>query len=193
MDDCLVVSDMAKYVIRNEIGEYFRLKEESIGNPSQYLRGKLRKFKLDNGSEAWDFGSKQYVEEEVNNVATYLEKRNHSLDAKAPTQLSSGYFPEIDISPELEATEASYYHSLIGILRWMVELGRIDVCCEISMLSSHLALPREGHLEEVFHVFAYLKKHMNSEIVFDPTFPEIDMNDFQKQDWSWSIYSSPGE
>ena len=34
---------------------------------------------------------------------------------------------------------------------------------------------------------------MNSEIVFDPTFPEIDMNDFQKQDWSWSIYSYLGE
>ena len=61
------------------------------------------------------------------------------------------------------------------------------------MLSSHLALPREGYLEEVFHVFAYLKKHMNLEILFDPTFPEIDMNDFQNQDWSWYIYSSPGE
>ena len=120
MDDCLVVSDMAKSVIRNEIGEYFRLKEESIGNPSQYLRGKLRKFKLDNGSEAWDFGSKQYFEEALNNVVTYLEKRNSRLATKAPTPLSSGYRPEVDISPEVEAAEASYYHSLIGILRWMV-------------------------------------------------------------------------
>ena len=85
-------------------------------------------------------------------MVTYLEKRNLGLDAKAPTPLSNGYRLEIDTSPELEAAESSYYHSLIGILLWMVELGCIDVCCDISMLSSHLALTREGHSEEVFHV-----------------------------------------
>ena len=52
VDDCLVVSDRAESVIRNEIGKYFRLKEESIGDPSQYLGAKLRKIKLDNGAEA---------------------------------------------------------------------------------------------------------------------------------------------
>ena len=61
------------------------------------------------------------------------------------------------------------------------------------MLSSHLTFPREGHLEEVIHVFAYLKKHMNSVIVFDPTTPEVDMDTLQKQDWSFSVYSSPGK
>ena len=61
------------------------------------------------------------------------------------------------------------------------------------MLSSHLALPREGHLQELLHIFAYLNKHMNSEIVFDPSDPDIDTDSFQRQDWSYSIYSSPGE
>ena len=49
VDDCLVVNDRAESMIRNEIGKYFRLKEESIGDPSQYLGGKLRKVKLENG------------------------------------------------------------------------------------------------------------------------------------------------
>ncbi len=44
------------------------------------------------------------------------------------------------------------------------------------MLSSHLALPQAGHLEAVFGVFAYLKQHHNSRMVFDPSYPEIDMN-----------------
>ena len=44
VDDCLVISDRAEYVIRSEIGKYFRLKEESIGDPGQYIGGKLRKF-----------------------------------------------------------------------------------------------------------------------------------------------------
>ena len=55
----------------------------------------------------------------------------------------------------------------------MVELGRVDICLEVSMMSSHLALPREGHLEQLYHIFAHLKKYRNTEMVFDLTVPEI--------------------
>ena len=48
-------------------------------------------------------------------------------------------------------------------------------------------------MQELLHVFSYLKKHMNTEMVFGPSEPEIDMNSFHRQDWSYSIYSSPGE
>ena len=61
------------------------------------------------------------------------------------------------------------------------------------MLSSHLALPREGQFQELLHIFAYLKKYMNSEMLFDPIYPDIDMDSFQRQYWSYSIYSSPGK
>ena len=74
-----------------------------------------------------------------------------------------------------------------------MEFGRVDIKVEASMLSSHLVMPREGHTEELLHVFAYLKKHMNTDMVFDPSKPEIYINSFQRQDWSYSIYSSPGE
>ena len=85
-------------------------------------------------------------------------KKGEKLKAKAPTPLSNGYRTEIDLPPELGSMDATYFHSLIGILRWMVELGRVDICIEVSMMSSRLlALPREGHLKEVLHIFAYLK------------------------------------
>ena len=71
--------------------------------------------------------------------------------------MSTGYRPECDQSPELDPGEAAHYQSLIGMLRWIVELGRVDVCCEVSLLSSQLALPREGHLQQVYRCFAYLK------------------------------------
>ena len=61
------------------------------------------------------------------------------------------------------------------------------------MLSSHLAMPREGHLEELLNIFLYLKKHMNPEIVFDTSIPDIGMNTFQCQYWSYSIFSSLGD
>ena len=51
--------------------------------------------------------------------------------------------------------------------------------CEVSMMSSHLALPRVGHLKEVFHMFAYLKAHSNTELVFDLTPVDFDRNLFE--------------
>jgi hypothetical protein len=61
------------------------------------------------------------------------------------------------------------------------------------MMSSHLALPRAGHLEELFHIFGYLDKHHNAEMVFDPTEPEVDEDDFKRRDWGNSIYGDVEE
>ena len=57
-------------------------------------------------------------------------------------------------------------------------------------MSSHLALPRLGHLEQVIHVFGYLKQYHNAELVFDPTYPEIDQNAFERRDWSTSEFGN---
>lgn len=89
----------------------------------------------------------------------------------------------MDVSPELDPEMANYFQSQIGVLRWAVELGRVDIITEVSMLSAHLALPREGHLEAVYHIYAYLDKKHNSRIVFDPTYPDIDMSKFKECDW----------
>ena len=187
-DDTLVISENGESILRNEIGKYFELKEESIGPPSIYLGGKLSKVTLDNGIEAWSFSSSQYVQAAVDNVETHLKRSDRTLKAKATAPMTSNYRPETDVTPELDASEASYYMSLIGVLRWIVELGRVDIAVEVSLLSSHMALPREGHLEQVLHIFAYLKVHHNAELVFDPSYPEIDQSLFQPQDWSSTVY-----
>jgi hypothetical protein len=35
----------------------------------------------------------------------------------------------------------------------------------------------------LFHLFVYLDKKHNAQIVFDPTYPEIDMRVFKEYDW----------
>jgi hypothetical protein len=192
VDDILVISERAENVLRTEIGLHFVLWEESIGKPTNYLGGKLREVTLDNGTTAWAFGSCQYVQVAVKNIEEYLASKGGKLPYKAPTPLSSGYCSEIDVSPELGGEEASYFHSLIGVLQWIVELGQADMDCEVSMMSSHLALPCVGHLKEVFHMFAYLKAHSNTELVFDPTLVDFDRNLFEWQDWSYSPYGYEG-
>ena len=67
--------------------------------------------------------------------------RGTKLPSKAETPIRTSYRPELDVSSELGPCDGAYYQSLIGILRWMVEIGRVDICLETSMMSSHLALP----------------------------------------------------
>jgi hypothetical protein len=185
-DDALAISMNAENILRNEIGRYFELKEESIGPPEIYLGGRMRKVVLENGATAWAFGSTQYVRASVENVKEYIAKKQLEPLRKCKAPFRTKYRPEIDVTPELSVDEASYYQSLIGILRWIVELGRVDICCEVSLLSSHLALPRKGHLDAVFHIFGYLHHHSNSEMVFDPTEPAIEKDIFNLKDWSTS-------
>ena len=54
---------------------------------------------------------------------------------------------------------------------------------EVNMMASFLALPREGHLENVSHIFAYLKIKHNSRMVFDPSYPDIDIFSFKECNW----------
>ena len=182
-DDVLCISCNAEQILRKEIDRYFTLKEESIGPPEVYLGNRVSKVTLEDGTSAWSFSSSKYVQAAIQDVEKYLSQRNMKLSGRAHTPLSASYRPEIDISDELDSEEAAYFQSLIGVLRWIVELGHIDICLEVSMLASHLALPREGHLNEVFHIFAYLKLNHNTEMVFDPSEPEINPNDFQRRDW----------
>jgi hypothetical protein len=124
----------------------------------------------------------KYVQEAVKNCEAYLETNylgKWTLPKNAPNPFVMNYAPEMDVSPALDATDASYFQSLIGILRWTVEIGRIDIATEISMLSSHLAYPREGHLEAALHVMGYMKHKHNSRLVFDPTYPFVDLNTFE--------------
>ena len=113
--------------------------------------------------------------------------------AKAPAPFASGYRPEIDITEELNPTDAAYYKSLVGVLWWIVELGRGDICVEVSMLASCMAMPRQGHLEQLFHIFAYLKAKHNVEMVFYPSEPEIDESLFEKQEWGNTVYGECSE
>ena len=190
VDDALCISENPERVLRDEVGKYFELKEASIGPPDIYLGGRMRKVTMVNGAQAWAFGSSQYVQAAVKNVEDHLKTSSKSLPhgRSCETPLSSNYRPELDISPELKGADAAYYQSLIGVLRWMVELGRVDICCEVSMMSSHLALPRDGHLEQVYHIFGYLKKYHNSEMVFDPSDPTIDEESFERRDWTSSEF-----
>ena len=90
--------------------------------------------------------------------------------------------------PELDAKASAYYQSLIGILQWVVELGHVDICLGVSMMSTHMTLPRKGHLDQVLQIFGYLKKYHKTELVYDPSEPEIELPQFERRDWMASEF-----
>jgi hypothetical protein len=92
----------------------------------------------------------------------------------------------------LDDKRLNYYQSLIGVLRWAVELGRLDIDVDVSKLSRFLAAPRQGHLEQVLHVFAFLKRHPKSKIVFDDTLPPVSGFGYAAHDWS-ELYPGAAE
>jgi hypothetical protein len=187
-DDILAIMENAEDFIRNELNNVFVIKLSSIGPPTQYLGNKVSKVTLATGSEAWCFSSSQYIQNAVKNVQDHLALEGRTLPSKAKSPWTSNYRPEIDTSSELKPTDASYYQSLIGILRWICELGRIDITMETSAMASMMAMPRKGHLEQLYHMFAFLKSKHNGCMVFDPSEPDIDESQFIREDWSATPY-----
>ena len=87
------------------------------------------------------------------------------------------------VTAEFKADGIQYFQEFIGVLRWACEIGRVDILLETYLLSTHLASPCIRHLEQVFHIFGYLKDSSKRRIGFDPGHPKIDINRFHKFDW----------
>ena len=45
----------------------------------------------------------------------------------APNPFVVGYRPETYMTDQLDLDIASYYQTMIGVMRWMVEIGRTDI------------------------------------------------------------------
>jgi hypothetical protein len=128
--------------------------------------------------------ARTYIKRAVTEVKRTLGEVNQRLKTKVTTPMSDKYRSELDSSVELDTKRITYFQGLIGVLRWIVELGRIYIMVAVSMLSSHLMAPHEGHLEQCFHIFAYLDSHENSTLVFDAVYRKIDEARFAISDWS---------
>ena len=91
------------------------------------------------GSQAWTMGSQSYVKKAVKNLERKLEedfiqfnKKLSDVSVSAPQPFSNvNYRPELDTSIECTNDQVTLYQNIIGILRWVVELGRIDIAFEV--------------------------------------------------------------
>lgn len=174
-DDCMVISRRASDIMKG-IDSVYKLKKDkktgkSWDEPSIYLGAKVGKYRDPedpDGKYCWTLSGDDYVRNIVNQVQAKLQQQGRQLNAKQISPLTKGYRPELDVTAELDDEGYQWYNELIGELRWAIELGRIDIATEVSLMSSHLALPRRGHLNEALNIYAYLKYKIQSKLVMNP-------------------------
>jgi hypothetical protein len=83
-----------------------------------------------------------YVKNMIKTAKEHLDRQGLPLKMKVTATLPARYRPELDVSEEPNDQGANQFQEVIAILRWMVELGQINITTPVALLSSILALPR---------------------------------------------------
>ena len=180
VDDVLIINKHPKRDMEL-IKSDFTVKPSSIEEPKRYLGADVNKVYYPDGSFAWTLGSETYVKQVVKNLKERMKKDGFGFNKKlsdmshsAPQPFSNvNYRPELDTSDVCNDVQITFFQNLIGILRWVVELGRIDIGYEVSVLSRYLAQPRTGHLVQALHMFKYLEIHNQNELALDPAYHDV--------------------
>lgn len=182
VDDILVISHRAKDVVK-EIAAWFQLKD--LQEPELYLGAQLGKQQLPCGNTAWYMAADKYIAGALLTLQGLYDEDGYGRKIKkAKTPFPSGYKPELDLTEELGDDMTSRFRQLVGILRWAVELGRVDFYHEVAVISQFNALPREGHLEAVYNMFDYLNDKPKAKMVFDWNLPDYQVPSDEGTDWT---------
>ena len=178
VDDILAISCNAKEILE-EVQRTFKLKNDKIEQPEFYLGAKLREKSI-NGLKCWTITSQDYVKAAVQNIEEAIKTKKWKLPTThLDTPMNSTYVPELDATHELDKDDVVFYQEIIGMLRWATEIGRVDILFEVALLSQYMANPREGHMEQLLHIIAFLKRRPKLTLYLSPELPNMDYGDFQ--------------
>jgi hypothetical protein len=138
VDDVLVIGHQSQATIES-ISQHVTFKKGSIQPPANYLGANIAKCTLLDGNDTfpnkqvWTMSAQDYIKQAVEEVERELKLNGSYLPKKIETPFSHGYHPELDFSNELGPEKVNYFQGLIGVLRWIVELGRIDIIVPVSL------------------------------------------------------------
>ena len=161
VDDFIIASKHPE-IIMKLIKEVYDIKGE--GPPEYYLGND---YKVYNGRYA--VGCKKYIKESIRRI----EVLSKITIKRQSTPLLTGDHPELDTSEFLDDDGHRHYQMLIGMLNWIVGIGRFDIGHATTSLARFSSCPRQGHLDRALRVFGYLKKHPNKRILVDSRDPII--------------------
>jgi hypothetical protein len=137
VDDFMIVAKRPDLIMQ-KLQEVYAIGEKSITEPDYYLGNDYKKDK----KGRWCIGCKKYLNEAISRVESIF-----GVMRKCSTPMPAGDHPELDDSPLLNDDQHRKYQMIIGMLNWVVTIGRLDVAFSTSSLSRFTACPRCGHLD----------------------------------------------
>jgi hypothetical protein len=184
VDDVMATSHVPGKTIEGISSGVLKLKGNKAAPPDMCLGLSLELKQNSVGTKCWSASPEKHVAASVHNTEEKLAKEGQPLPSKCATPMRSDYHPSDDTTQELNADGVKLYQECIGVLRWAVEIGGLDIFLEVALLLSHLALPCRGHLEQVCHVFGCLKQSPRRRLHMDPDYPDIQEDRFVKCNWT---------
>ena len=129
VDDVLIMDKDPKSYMTHLQHKYI-VREDTIKDLDFYLGTNVQR--VDTGrTTCWGLSSDKYVKESISNVKKQLNSDGYQFHKKlsaagnADQPYSSlKYRPEIDTSAYCSDDQVAYFQNLIGVLRWIIELGR---------------------------------------------------------------------
>ena len=79
----------------------------------------------------------------------------------------------MDTSSEFNEYQVNFFHSLIGVLLWIIDLGRIYIAFKVPILSKISVNLKTGHLIQSLYMFKYLEIHNQNYLTFDPCYQYV--------------------
>ena len=159
VDDFMIVSKKPQ-IIMKALEDIYTIKGQ--GPPDYYLGNDYKKHK----GNRWAIGCQKYLKEAIARVESMFGTlRKHSVP------LPGKDHPEEDQSDILGDDKHRKYQMLIGMLNWVVSVGRFDVAHATASMSRFSSCPRKGHLERVLRIFSYLKRRINRRFIIDSRDP----------------------
>jgi hypothetical protein len=184
VDDLTIGSKDPKRIIR-DLTEVHKFKLKGTG-PIEFLLG--CDYYRDEDGTLCSAPKKYIARMESTYERLFGEKPKHRS-----SPLDSNDHPELDTTSLLGADDIKIYQSLIGVVQWVVSLGRFDIAVHVMTLSSFRAAPRDGHLERLKRVCGYLSKMKHGTIRYRTGMPEMSDLEFEEYDWSRTVYSGAKE
>ena len=155
VDDILATLMNPTKILKDMKGKTIKYKNGNIAPPEMYLGARLKR-KIMNGNMCWTITSYDYVVAAVQTIKDALKDKRWKLPATTKTPMNQSFVPELDVTEELGPDGIQFFQETIGMIIWATELGRTDIVHEVSLLSQYQASPREGHMGNILHIFAFL-------------------------------------
>ena len=93
----------------------------------------------------------------------------------------------MDTTGILEGQQVNHYLTMVGQLQWLINLGRFDIQAQVISTSRFRAALRQGHLERLKRIYAYVIRTKDYTIRFRVMQPDYSYLPKQNFDWTRTV------